>query len=103
MRCDGVNPGMLGMDKVISEDALRNALKRMPQAPGCTWLDRQLSESVSALLDAPWILDTDTTIKPLMASRKARSFPTAQGNPVVPPTGYQRPFGTSSAIISSAS
>ena len=65
IRCDGVNPGLLGMDKVISEDALRNALKRIPEAQGTAWLDRHLSASVAPLLDAPWILDTDTTVKPL--------------------------------------
>ena len=65
IRCDGVNPGLLGMCKVISEDALRNALKRIPEAEGTAWLEAHLSESLSRLLDAPWILDTDTTVKPL--------------------------------------
>ena len=63
--CDGINPGLLGMRKVISEDALRNALKRIPEAEGTAWLDGHLTDSVMPLLDAPWILDTDTTIKPL--------------------------------------
>jgi hypothetical protein len=48
MRCDGVNPGLLGMDKVVSEDALRNALKRMPEAAGTAWLDGHLSPDLSA-------------------------------------------------------
>ena len=65
MRCDGVNPGLLGMGKVISEDALRNALKRIPEAEGTSWLDTHLADSLTRLLDAPWILDTDTTVKPL--------------------------------------
>jgi hypothetical protein len=65
MRCDGVNPGLLGMGKVISEDALRNALRRIPELEGRRWLDGHLSHSVAALLEAPWILDTDTTVKPL--------------------------------------
>jgi len=65
MRCDGVNPVLLGMRKVISEDALRNALKRIPEAEGIAWLEGHLSDSVLPLLDAPWVLDTDTTIKPL--------------------------------------
>ena len=65
MRCDGVNPGLLGCDKVISEDALRRALTRIPEAEGIAWLDGHLSQSVTPLLDAPWILDIDTTIKPL--------------------------------------
>ena len=65
IRCDGINPGLLGMKKVISEDALRNALKRIPEAEGSAWLDTHLADSVAPLLDVPWILDTDTTIKPL--------------------------------------
>jgi hypothetical protein len=65
IRCDGINPGLLGMRKVISEDALRNALKRIPEAEGTAWLDTHLADSVAPLLDAAWILDTDTTIKPL--------------------------------------
>jgi hypothetical protein len=65
IRCDGINPGLLDMHKVISEDALRNALKRVPEDAGTTWLETHLAGSVLPLLDAPWILDTDTTIKPL--------------------------------------
>jgi hypothetical protein len=70
IRCDGVNPGLLGMNKVISEDALRNALKRIPQAQGCAWLDGHLSGSVAPLLDVAWILDTDTTVKPLYGKQE---------------------------------
>jgi hypothetical protein len=65
IRCDGINPGLLDMRKVISEDALRNALKRIPEAAGTAWLDGHLADSVAPLLDAPWVLDTDTTIKAL--------------------------------------
>ena len=65
IRCDGINPGLLGMRKVISEDALRNALKRIPETAGTSWLDTHLADSVAPLLDGAWILDTDTAIKPL--------------------------------------
>jgi len=37
----------------------------VPEAQGCAWLDEHLSDSVTPLLNAAWILDTDTTIKPL--------------------------------------
>ena len=70
IRCDGVNPGLLGMNKVISEDGLRNALKRIAQAEGCGWLDGHLSGSVAPLLDVAWILDTDTTVKPLYGKQE---------------------------------
>ena len=65
IRCDGINPGLLGMRKILSEDALLNALKRIPEAEGVAWLDGLLRASVAPLLDVPWILEVDTTIKPL--------------------------------------
>lgn len=74
IRCDGVNPGLLGMRKVISEDALRNALKRIPEAEGVAWLDTHLTESVAPLLEAAWILDTDTTIKPLYGHQEGAAI-----------------------------
>lgn len=70
IRCDGVNPGLLDMNRVISEDAMRGALKRIPEAEGVAWLDQHLSASVAPLLDAPWIMDTDTTIKPLYGKQE---------------------------------
>ena len=70
MRCDGVNPGLLGMRKVISEDALRNALKSIEEEAGTTWLSEHLNDSTIWLLDVPWILDTDTTIKPLYGKQE---------------------------------
>src|SRR6187549_1219407 len=36
VRGDGVNPGLLGMERVVSEDAVRRALKKMPERrSGC--------------------------------------------------------------------
>ena len=84
IRCDGVNPGLMGMNKVISEDAMRGALKRIPEAEGTAWLDRHLSESVTPLLDAPWIMDTDTTVKPLYGKQEGAVIsynPTKPGRP----------------------
>jgi hypothetical protein len=70
IRCDGVNPGLLGMNKVISEDALRRALTAIPEAEGVAWLNQHLSDSVTPLLDAPWVLDIDTTVKPLYGKQE---------------------------------
>jgi len=70
IRCDGVNPGLLGMDKVISEDALRRALSAIPESEGVAWLESHLSDSVTPLLDVPWILDIDTTVKPLYGKQE---------------------------------
>ena len=70
IRCDGVNPGLLGMNKVISEDALRRALLAIPESERVAWLDTHLPESTAPLLDVPWILDIDTTIKPLYGKQE---------------------------------
>jgi hypothetical protein len=65
LRADGVNPGLLGMGKVVSEDAVRRALARIDEAAGLAWLERHLDYCLGPLLSEPWILDVDTTIKPL--------------------------------------
>jgi hypothetical protein len=58
------------MNKVIGEDALRRALLAIPEDAGVGWLDSQLRESSAPLLDVPWILDIDTTIKPLYGKQE---------------------------------
>lgn len=70
MRGDGVNPALLGMTRVISEDALRRALSAIPETEGVGWLDAHVRDSAWPLLDAGWVLDVDTTIKPLYGKQQ---------------------------------
>ena len=70
IRRDGVNPGLLGMNKVISEDTLRRALSAIPEGEGVGWLEGRLRDGMAPLLDAPWILDIDTTVKPLYGKQE---------------------------------
>jgi hypothetical protein len=70
IRSDGVNPGLLGMAKVVSEDALRRGLGKIGEAAGIAWLCEHLERSVLPLLRAPWILDVDTTVKVLYGSQE---------------------------------
>ena len=65
LRGDGVNPSLLGMTKVASEDSVRRALERIPADEGASWLHGHLDDTVRPLLSEPWVLDCDTTIKPL--------------------------------------
>lgn len=65
MRCDGVNPALLGMGKVVSEDAVRRGLRHIEEGVGVAWLKRHLGLCYEPLLQEPWILDVDTTVKPL--------------------------------------
>jgi len=73
LRFDTVNPELLGMSKVISEDATRRAFKAIDEEPGVAWLDDQLHKSTQAALSlGPWILDTDTTVKCLYGKQEGR-------------------------------
>jgi len=69
LRGDVVSPQILGMSKIISEDTLRRALARMSAEQNRDWLKPQLLASVQAALDAPWILDIDTTVKTLFGKQ----------------------------------
>lgn len=65
IRADGVNPELLGMSRVLSEDAVRRAFLGA-DAPACAaWLQKHLQICYAPLLHEPWILDVDTTVKPL--------------------------------------
>ena len=65
LRCDAVLPELLGMKKIVCEDAVRRAFKAIDEAEGAVWLRGHLAFCVEPLLVEPSILDVDTTIKPL--------------------------------------
>jgi hypothetical protein len=70
IRADGVNPRLLGMSGVVAEDTLRRALKAVDETLGSEWLSHHIGRTVLGLLDAPWILDVDATIKPLYGKQQ---------------------------------
>ena len=65
LRSDQVLPELLGMEKIVSEDSLRRALAAMPEHAGLDWLQRHIDATVRPLLGEPYIIDIDTTVKPL--------------------------------------
>src|SRR5271168_2647896 len=65
LRCDPVNPPLLGMRKVLSEDAVRRGLAKVHEAKGLPWLQNHLDYCTAPLLGEPWVLDMDSTVKPL--------------------------------------
>ncbi len=65
LRGDAVAAQALGMNKVVSEDALRRALERIDEAASTAWMRPALMHSVREVLDKPWVLDVDASIKPL--------------------------------------
>jgi hypothetical protein len=65
LRCDPVNPPLLGMEQVVSEDAVRRAFDKIEEHGGMAWLQEHLDYVTRPLVSEPWILDIDTTVKPL--------------------------------------
>jgi hypothetical protein len=65
LRFERVNPTFLGMGKVVSEDAVRRSLDKIEEDAGLSWVQEHLDYCTRPLLSEPWILDTDTTVKPL--------------------------------------
>ena len=65
IRGDGVNAQLLGMRKVVSEDSVRRAMIAMNKAAAEQWLKKHLKASYAPLLEEPWALDIDTTVKVL--------------------------------------
>ncbi len=70
VRADGVNPGLLGMSGVVAEDTLRRGLKAIEEEAGVKWLGEHIERTVMGLLNAPWILDADVTVKPLYGKQQ---------------------------------
>jgi Transposase DDE domain group 1 len=73
LRSDQVSAQVLNMKRVMSEDAVRRALERMDAEQSSAWLCPQLLASVSPALGRTgrdWVLDIDTTIKPLYGKQE---------------------------------
>jgi hypothetical protein len=88
LRGDGVAPSILGMNKIIGDDSLRRALGAIAPAPdvkhsemqrvaqeaqlarSTRWMQDQLKHSIAQATAQPWILDCDTTIKPLYGKQE---------------------------------
>jgi hypothetical protein len=65
LRCDPVNPPLLGMSKVVSEDSVRRGLATIGETKGLPWLQNHLDYCTAPLLSEPWVLDMDSTVKTL--------------------------------------
>ena len=65
LRSDSVLPELMGMGRIVSEDSLRRALAAIPAQEGLDWLQRHLDACVLPLLGERYIVDIDTTVKPL--------------------------------------
>lgn len=70
LRADNVNAPLLAMRKIVSEDSVRRAFKSIEARAAMRWLQTHLAHCYAPLLQAPWILDVDTTVKPLYGEQE---------------------------------
>ena len=67
---DGVNPKLLGMTKVVSDDSARRGLLKIDEQKGVEWMQFHLQECYEPLLQLPWIMDVDVTIKTIYGNQE---------------------------------
>jgi hypothetical protein len=84
LRGDAVAAQALGMNKVVSEDALRRALERIDEAASAAWMRPSLMHSVREALDRPWVLDIDASIKPLYGRQEGAEIGYNPSKPMRP-------------------
>lgn len=84
LRFDTINPPLLGMGKVLSEDAIRRAFRDQAPGPIEKWQRQHLQLSYQPLLYEPWILDMDATVKTICGHQEGAKVgynPHKQGRP----------------------
>jgi hypothetical protein len=102
LRGDAVAPQILGMNRILSDESLRRALKHLAPCPdtaktddertqreaqlarSAAWMDAALRDSVIEALVTGWILDCDTTVKLLYGHQAGAVIgynPTKPGRP----------------------
>ncbi len=99
LRFDGVSPQLLGMTKVCSEDSVRRAFTEVEPSACATWLTRHLRISYEPLLKEPWILDIDSTVKPLYGHQEGAVKGYNPGKPGRPSHVYHTYFAANVRLV----
>lgn len=84
IRQDTVNPPLLGMKRVLSEDSARRAFERIDADDCKKWQQKHLRICYEPLLVEDWILDVDATVKPLYGHQEGAEVcynPSKPGRP----------------------
>lgn len=74
LRADSVNPRGLGMKAVCSEDSVRRAFLGVDENEVAQWQRRHLRAAWEPALALPWVLDIDTTIKPIYGHQEGATL-----------------------------
>ena len=99
IRCDTVNPSLLGMAKIASEDSVRRGLKNCDEAESREWLQSHLKRCYEPLLYESWILDMDTTVKPLYGHQEGAVIAYNPQKPGRPSQTYHSYFAANIRLV----
>ncbi|OVE82661.1 hypothetical protein BVY04_00330 [bacterium M21] len=81
---DEVAAELLGINKVVSHDSLSRALGKMEEDKGREWMQKHLLQTSETLLQKPYILDMDPTVKVIYGHQEGATKgynPTKPGRP----------------------
>lgn len=92
LRADRVGAEALGMSKVVSEDSVRRALKRGTAEAWDAWLAGQERAVWEPLLAEPYVLDIDSTVKPLYGHQEGAELGYNPRKPGRPSHNYHTYF-----------
>ena len=63
LRGDQITPQLLGMDRMLSVDAIRRFVEVAADSAGQSWIANLLQETLEpAMAQSPWIMDLDSTV-----------------------------------------
>lgn len=99
LRFDGVIPKLLGMSKVCSEDSVRRAFAGIKEPECENWLKKHLRTSYEPLLNEPWVLDIDATVKPLYGHQEGAVKGYNPGKPGRPSHAYHTYFAANIRLV----
>lgn len=92
LRHDRVGPEVLGMSKMVSEDSVRRALKRGQPQAWDAWLSKQERGVWEPLLAEPYVLDVDSTVKPIYGHQEGAELGYNPKKPGRPSHNYHTYF-----------
>jgi hypothetical protein len=92
LRADTVNPRGLGMSTVCSEDSVRRAFCGADETAVVTWQRKHLRAAWEPALAQPWVLDIDTSIKPIYGHQEGATLGYNPHKPGRPSHAYHTYF-----------
>lgn len=67
---DIVAASILGAKQLVSRDSLSRAINRLDEKEGVAWIRRHLAKVYEPLLQEPYVLDIDPTVKPIYGNQE---------------------------------